>query len=226
MATNETDTNRIPHWMVAFVRFGPGQVVSFVECAGTLINASWVLTAAHAVIDPKTTTAVIGQNPLSTASRGSMIPIKRVIPHPSYTPQLTPPLFDLALVELNKPVDGPFVSRGEAQDFLPLGQVFGWGATVGQPGLYTDVMKQIAVTVEYPLVLQTFGSMTFNATSASALTTCYGDSGGPLLINSATGWRQIGIASSLTVARECRKASIYTGVASNKQFIDQVIAMS
>lgn len=220
MTTQPAEQQRtIPPWMVAFVRFGPGRLINLVEGAGTLLTASWVLTAAHVVIDPLTTTAVIGQNPLSTADPKGMRAIKRVIPHPMYQPLQTPPPFDLALVELATPYlpDGQFpatVSLGLGGDFSPLGEVFGWGEIPGVPGLFSNQMKQIAVTVEDQVDREVF-----LATAASHLTTCYGDSGGPLLIHARRVWVQIGITSSLTVARQCRRAGIYTAVASNSAWI-------
>jgi secreted trypsin-like serine protease len=207
--------NRVPDWIVAFVRFGPGRRVNLVECAGTQVSPRLVLTAAHAVIDWRTTTAILGQDRISTAALGHMRSIKRFIRYPAYDSSITPPPFDLALVELHRPFHphNDFVTLGTPTDRNSKAEVFGWGAR-GETELFSDRMKQIAVAVTGP---DLFGR--FFSTAAAGLHTCYGDSGAPLLIHSAGGWIQIGIASALTFARLCKDGGIYTPVAPFREWI-------
>jgi secreted trypsin-like serine protease len=193
-----------------------------VECGGTQVSASWILTAAHPVIDVTTTTVLLGTDQLSNGRPGWMRRIETVIRHPQYDPLQPLPLrFDLALVKLCMPFHGHenFVTLRPTGDFSIRGEVFGWGKRVGVPGDFTNCMKQIPVVIGQP---DGFGLL--HAKSVGPVNTCYGDSGAPLLVRADGGWEQVGITSTLTVARECRDASVYTPVAPYAGWIAETIA--
>jgi secreted trypsin-like serine protease len=223
MSDTEYDVqNRVPQWVAAFIRYAPGRKIHLVECAGTQVSASWILTAAHAVIDRATTTVLLGTDQLSDGNFGFMRRIAKVVPHPQYNPAHPAPLhFDLALVKLAEPFHyhEDFVTLGTTGDFSGHAEVFGWGERVGVPGFYSNRMKQIPVAIGQP-----DSSGLLRAKSVGTINTCYGDSGAPLLIRANDGWQQVGITSSLTVARECRDSSVYTPVAPHAGWIVETIA--
>jgi secreted trypsin-like serine protease len=223
MSETEWDVqNRVPQWVAAFLRYAPGRKIHLVECAGTQVSASWILTAAHAVIDVNTTTVLLGTDQLSSGQPGWMRRIETVIRHPQYDPLHPAPLqFDLALVKLAMPFQGDrkFVTLRTTGHFSGHAEVFGWGERVGVPGFYSNRMKQIPVAIG-----QTDSSGLLRAKSVGTINTCYGDSGAPLLVRANGGWEQVGITSSLTVKRECRQASVYTPVAPYIGWIEQTIA--
>ncbi|HEX8172093.1 MAG TPA: trypsin-like serine protease [Thermoanaerobaculia bacterium] len=203
---NDTQQPEPPEWMVAFVEYAVGCRKPHVECAGTLLNRWWVLTAAHAVIDPLTTTALIAPRDLFDCETERMRHIAKVVPYPAYNGRPDIPLNDVALVQLRDPAPTPTNQYVQLAS-LPDAIAYGWG----QPNLATRgpsrTMKRIPVAI---------GSSIPGKISGKSLRpddeTCYGDSGGPLLVTLDGRLVQVGITSCLAVARNCDDDSLYTAL--------------
>lgn len=211
----------VPPWIVAFPRYAPGPSLTMVECAGTLIAPTWVLTAAHAIIDPDTTTALIGWDDLATCPSGRMRRVQNVVRHPDYDGTVVPPRHDVALVELEEEyLADSYVQLGTPGPFPFRAEAFGWGDANARSPRYSARMKRIPLDVPIPSAMPGFY---VGESTRRHVETCYGDSGGPLLVTSDAGLTQVGITSCLTVTRECRKASMYTAVEPYLAWIQSVI---
>ncbi|GAU90837.1 hypothetical protein RvY_03199 [Ramazzottius varieornatus] len=91
-------------WTVAFVHKVYKQF-----CGGSIMNAYWIITAAHCIIGPlkmqdiiANTTVVIGSLNLQTAGPNNKFYIDQIAVHPLYDP--TGWLNDVALVKLKNPI--------------------------------------------------------------------------------------------------------------------------
>lgn len=182
-------------WLVAFVIYSPGGVVDRLECAGTLVTPTWVLTAAHAVIDPGVATALIAPDSIDDCPVSKMRGVARVIPYPEYDGRPAIPRHDLALVELSAAADdASCVPLDRASRKLA---AIGWGQRNAKDPHYSNTPKVAEIDVEE-----------LGGRAVTAEHICYGDSGAPLLRDGV----QIGLVSSLNVPRDCRKATIYTAL--------------
>jgi secreted trypsin-like serine protease len=195
-------------WQVALVnRFQPNTFLGQF-CGGTLIGEDWVLTAAHCVEGAETSMIdiLVGAHRLSDS--GVRITAAQIIPYPDYDPMQLGN--DLALIRLSTPVTHTPISLYEAisgtteLDYMRA-TVIGWGAknVTWYSYEFPDALREVSL----PLVGQErcgrnlwYETITDNMLCAGYETltmgTCYGDSGGPLMVQrSDASWAQVGIVS-------------------------------
>jgi trypsin len=176
-------------------------------CGGSVVAATWVLTAAHCVPDGSAAnlSVVVGTNNNANGS-GTRRTVVAVKVHPFYA---TNSVYDAALLQLSAAVPAGVtpiaLSNAPANDNLEVNgaaiTVAGWGdinpATMGL--LAPATLKEATLNVVDDT--NCFGS----TTSAEAITTvcasktgkdsCQGDSGGPLFAKIGSQRIQVGIVS-------------------------------
>jgi secreted trypsin-like serine protease len=187
-------------WQVALVNANSKNVFADQFCGGSIIGATWILTAAHCVdvLSPKQLAVVSGVStlPRTAAAKGTSSAVKSIIIHPlwinpywSDNPEQSA-LYDVALVELSTPLKfGPNVTSirlPQDPPSLTSAYVSGWGLTENDE--YIPQLKGGATTIvecpegyyapESGATIVCAGSS--DTSDVTRVDSCYGDSGGPL----------------------------------------------
>lgn len=201
-------------------------------CGGVLVGTDKVLTAAHCVagLNTAATTVTGGRSNLS-GTGGTVRSVTGVWSHPDYA--ITDDgayRNDIAVLTLNGTMPYTTATLARPGDGTPYAagtnaRILGWGWTTLDDPAYSDAL----MTAQLPLVADstcttneasfTTGKMLCAGPAAGGVDACFGDAGGPLLINGR-------VAGIISWGRGCADAGqygVYTKIDAFTDMLDHVI---
>ncbi|XP_029442073.1 DNA-directed RNA polymerase II subunit RPB1-like [Rhinatrema bivittatum] len=206
-------------------------------CGGSILNAWWILTAAHCFQDSNFRSAnlrvEVGVTTLHKAKE--VKEVRKLLTHVHYDTRTFDNDIALLLLstpvtldELRKPICIPPQGPFNAKDWKSC-YVVGWGSTV--PGLSSPVLQKMEmVIIDWKLCMEWLLKITRNMLCAAydrgGYDPCQGDGGGPLACNSRRDniWYQVGIVSWVKECGTKKNPGIYTLVSNYLEWLETVTA--
>lgn len=194
------------------------------DCGGSLIDDSFVLTAAHCVSEEKS--AVIQD--LS----GTKIKSRKITIHPLFKTQKKGIAYDFALIELPSRLNAQVITLGT--DELKPGQMLtSYG--FGRISTTTSEMSKVLRKLDEPFVASSISNMpdSYNGMITESMFTagfsdggkspCQADSGGPLVDAKRRHSVLIGVVSWGEGCAKAKKYSVYSKVSHVREWIEEVV---
>lgn len=206
------------------------------SCGSTIIDREWILTAAHCMQPPNSAlySVEIGND---NRGQGRRISARSVHNHPNYNSANFQN--DVALLRLAEPIDNwtpkikpvCLADTNTQCDSNTNGVSIGWGRT-SQNG--ATPIQLLELNYRFPTNAECFAQYQFVMPSYNIDLVlcggvangnqgiCFGDSGGPKLVQSNGKWTQCGVHS--WIVTPCGNGGVSARVSTYRAWIDQTIA--
>lgn len=206
-------------------------------CSGTIVAATWVVTAAHCVwddtlgqVDPYVSLLQVSTTAGFSRSNAASSPVRGVAVPPNYSGWRTGS--DIALIKVNDVFGGLFTQIASADEITAYSDSFssviasGFGKT-SNDGATSSIALETTLTLlsritcsnSLPADMQFFSATILCTRGSATAAICQGDSGGPLFLNTPSG-RKLAGATSFGATPCTRSQGYFSNVSSYLQFLN------